>query len=531
MPDPVEQKPAEKVSIENLPRWQDIPAIGLPTAVDPEADDGVDGSTKPPKEPRSESPFAFSETVNRKIVFWKGDLCALKIDAIVNTTNERLTDKTGIAGRVFQLAGKKLGEECTAAESCPTGDAIITSGCELEARYIIHTVGPRFSLKYKTAAENALHGCYRRSLEVLKDNKLRDIAFPVVNTDRKGYPRRPAAHIALRTVRRFLDMYGGGIETVMFVIPPTEEEHWSIYSDLLPMYFPRSEEEQKAVLPFLPADIGNEIGETVIEDRKIRVGGLIAPEGAPAPKFQMPPKPLKDPLPSEQKAIMESSFSQMSDHPDDLREKRDDAKPKAEREIEDNNRRYNKFLRQALETDLSDMADLNFIYESGQDATGRPNIVFVASHIPVATVDMERVLLYMVRVLDPVVNKDFNVIYFHSNFSSNNKPPFAWLKEVYSIFNRKYKKNMKRIFLVHPTFWTKAVLWFAKPFVSAKVWKKFYYIQRLRDIYEYFDSKTLSIPEEIIKFDQDLYGAQYAKEAAVGAPKSSSTTETKNDGL
>jgi len=328
-------------------------------------------------------------------------------------------------------------------------------------------------------------------------------------------------------------MYGGGVETVMFVIPPSEEEHWSIYADLLPLYFPRSEEEQKLVLEFVPADIGNEIGETVIEDRKIRVGGLIAPEsGHVAPKFQMPPKPLKDPVPTEQKALMKASFSQMSDHPDDMREKRDDAKPKAEREIEDNNRRYNKFLRQAMETDLTDMADLNFIYESGQDATGRPNIVFVASHIPVATVNMERVLIYMVRVLDPVVNKDFNVIYFHSNFSSSNKPPFAWLKEVYSIFNRKYKKNMKRIFLVHPTFWTKMVLWFAKPFVSAKVWKKLFYIPKLRDIYEFFESNTLRIPEEIIKYDQDMFGAQYAKDALVGpSTTTGGKAEHKNDGL
>jgi len=242
----------------------------------------------------------------------------------------------------------------------------------------------------------------------------------------------------------------------------------------------------------------------------------------------MPPKPLKDPVPTEQKAIMTASFSQMSDHPDDVREKRNDAKPKAEREIEDNNRRYNRFLRQALETDLTDMAELNFIYESGQDATGRPNIVFVASHIPVTTINMERVLMYMVRVLDPVVSKDFNVIYFHSNFSSNNKPPFAWLKEVYSMFNRKYKKNMKRIFIVHPSFWTRAVLWFAKPFVSAKVWKKLFYIHKLRDIYEFFDSKTLRIPEEIIKYDQDAFGATYAKDALVGP---STTTETKNDGL
>jgi len=88
-----------------------------------------------------------------------------------------------------------------------------------------------------------------------------------------------------------------------------------------------------------------------------------------------------------------------------------------------------------------------------------------------------------------------------------------WLKEVYQIFNRKYKKNMKRLFIVHPNFWVKLVLWFTQPFVKKKFWRKVQYVQRLFDLYEFFDPKTLLIPEAIRKYDLDLYGAEYASKS------------------
>jgi len=69
---------------------------------------------------------------------------------------------------------------------------------------------------------------------------------------------------------------------------------------------------------------------------------------------------------------------------------------------------------------------------------------------------------------------------------------------------------MKRLFIVHPNFWVKLVLWFAQPFVKKKFWRKVTYIQRLFDLYEFFDPKTLLIPEPIRKFDLDLFGAEYA---------------------
>lgn len=145
-------------------------------------------------------------------------------------------------------------------------------------RFIIHSVGPRYNERYRTAAENALHSCYRNSMRLLKEEGLRTIAFPPLYAPRKGYPRVDAAHIALRacspavrplrlllahllppsppsgTVRRFLEHYGDGIDVTVFVTESAADH--STYQRLLPLYFPRSVEEQVAAESKLPAYTG-----------------------------------------------------------------------------------------------------------------------------------------------------------------------------------------------------------------------------------------------------------------------------------
>ena len=85
----------------------------------------------------------------------------------------------------------------------------------LPCKRLIHTVGPRYNDKYKTAAENALHNCYRNALRVMVENKLNTVAFSCAYTVNKGYPRKDAAHIAIRTVRRFLEHWGEDIDLVV----------------------------------------------------------------------------------------------------------------------------------------------------------------------------------------------------------------------------------------------------------------------------------------------------------------------------
>lgn len=152
----------------------------------------------------------------------------MEVDAIVNTTNEALTERTGCSGSIMFAGGPELATACVHSDPCRTGEAVITVAGRLAAKYVqsprhlrapvatntqqsihvvppslrhvIHTVGPKYNEKYKTAAENALHNCYRNCLRVLKENDLSTIAFPCVYTTKKGYPREAAAHIAIRTL-------------------------------------------------------------------------------------------------------------------------------------------------------------------------------------------------------------------------------------------------------------------------------------------------------------------------------------------
>ncbi|MQL73575.1 hypothetical protein Taro_005930 [Colocasia esculenta] len=159
---------------------------------------------------------------------------------------------------------------------------------------VIHTVGPKYAVKYHTAAENALSHCYRSCLELLIENGLQSIATGCIYTEAKNYPREPAAHVAIikqsnvifgscalieflqrnlsGTVRRFLEKQKDKITAVVFCT--TTSSDTEIYKRLLPLYFPRDKHEEEIAMLKLPADVGDENGEIIIDERKIRIRPL-----------------------------------------------------------------------------------------------------------------------------------------------------------------------------------------------------------------------------------------------------------------
>eukprot|EP01018_Ginkgo_biloba_P036518 Gb_02660 [translate_table: standard] len=131
---------------------------------------------------------------------------------ILNVNLDEMHSSPGL----HAAAGPGLAEECATLGGCRTGMAKVTNAYDLPARRVIHTVGPKYALKYHTAAENALSHCYRSCLELLIEHGLQSIAMGCIYTEAKNYPREPAAHVAIRTVRRFLEKHKDKITAVVF---------------------------------------------------------------------------------------------------------------------------------------------------------------------------------------------------------------------------------------------------------------------------------------------------------------------------
>ncbi len=146
----------------------------------------------------------------------EGDLTAQAVDAIVNAANRSLLGGGGVDGAIHRAAGPALLEECRALGGCETGEAKITHGHDLPARWVIHTVGPVWR-GGGHGEDDLLARCYRSSLALALKRGLRSIAFPSISTGAYGFPIARASAIALRETTRVLNEHPGRLERVVFV--------------------------------------------------------------------------------------------------------------------------------------------------------------------------------------------------------------------------------------------------------------------------------------------------------------------------
>lgn len=163
--------------------------------------------------------------INDRIEIIKGDITTLTTDAIVNAANSSLLGGGGVDGAIHRAAGPALLAECRQLNGCPAGKAKITGGYNLPAKYVIHTVGPIWrggdSGESKLLAE-----CYRNSLKLAAEHKIRSIAFPSVSTGVYGYPVELASAIALREIKGFMED-NSTVDRVIVVC--FDDETYSVY--------------------------------------------------------------------------------------------------------------------------------------------------------------------------------------------------------------------------------------------------------------------------------------------------------------
>ena len=163
----------------------------------------------------------------------KGDITKLKVDAIVNAANSSLLGGGGVDGAIHRAGGPKILEECMVIREkqggCKTGEAVITTGGNLPAKYLIHTVGPVW-YGGKNNEDELLANAYKNSLRLATEYEIKSIAFPNISTGVYGFPKQRAAEIAVNAVKDFFNLTTL-IKEVFFVC--FDEENYKIYQSLL----------------------------------------------------------------------------------------------------------------------------------------------------------------------------------------------------------------------------------------------------------------------------------------------------------
>ncbi|XP_078485895.1 ganglioside-induced differentiation-associated protein 2 [Ciona intestinalis] len=450
--------------------------------------------------------FDVRHDLNDRIYLCSDDLSKLEVDAVVLPINDVNLHKSQLAKDVTLGAGPEISavyERYKLNKDMKTGSVAFETGFALPARFVISVMEPRISLKYQTAVETALHGCYVGAMQCAAEQKLSSVAFPLLY-DPTAEPSLTThmGHIAIRTIRCCLQKLSCHPKAVVLVLT---EKQMDLYSNLLSTYFPRSNAEASDFIYWLPQTEFTDWGEIVRADRAIRISDF-ATESQATP--EMPESSHKEDDPVIPSTITSHSFASMSgDH--DSRRKRQIENMTKDKMLKSQERIYHRLLRCARTENLSEIASTKALYVCGNDRGGSPVVVLVAKYMNVQNMNMDKALLYFIHILDSVVNERYSLVYFHTVSESKNHPSVEFIRHVYHTLDQRYRENLKYLYIVHPSFMSKIFVWLFSTFSASDVKGQVLSIKNIPQLYQFISSDQIDIPPFVVDYDLEANASTY----------------------
>ncbi|CAN7989312.1 unnamed protein product, partial [Ixodes hexagonus] len=457
------------VDIAVLKRWHQIAPREMGLA-------GAEGSgDECPAGLHERTPFPVSEAVNRKVALWVGDLTSLNAHAIVNSTNENLTDKSPLSQRIVDRAGEQLRRdmlnEIRSKRTFVVGDGAYTPPSQRGGQHY-------YDSKTLTISIGSSHLLVQRLLYILC---LPNVASVTV----AAAPLSPAKssyigcvltkrwrHWALRCFccRHVLRCRGslqdGGDQGVVGQFCPLHE---------MPVYRPK--------LLYLVGTL------SLVAARNARVTG--AKRLAGEAEEEEPGSHMEGSV-----VVGRTAFARMQGDVD-----REGARAPADpltRELQ-RAHRYARLLRKARMEDLRIVREARFFYEGGRDRKGRPVFVLVGRRF--RGLDPEQVLLQLLLALDSVAPvRAFSVVYLHTQAE---EPPELGqvLREAFELLEPKHRQNLHTLYLVHPSFWTRVAAWWFTAFKVPEMRGKVNIVSRLDELFLEVAPEQLDLPRFVVEYD------------------------------
>ena len=511
-------------------------------------------------------PFDVDDELNRCLTLARGArLGALGVDAVVVGNNEALSDRSHHTGDVFARGGPSLAREVAALEGCRTGEAKLTRGHDLPARHVVHTVGPRYQARYTDAAESALHWCYRGSLQLCAEAGARSVALAPLHTERKGYPLEAGAHVALRTLRKFLERHRGAFDHVILAVGGGESGNGSgelaAYEAIAPLYFPRTAAEADASARELPAELGDADGEVIFAERLITIGaspgsgtGGGGGNSTPHKKPARVPRGFGDVAASpDGRKLTPRNLDVVGDVGRWLKEVDADGDGDGDEEGDgDGGDAAKQFLdaagkyqaareaaaaRAAAAAAARDAADYTTLmrrareaaasaegaamrksapaYVHGQDGDGRPVLVVVGARVHARRLagEEEALVLHLLAEVEPLMRAPFTVLFVAAEMGSDSGKTFDFLRALLHRF-RAIHLRVAAFYLLHPTLKMR----FTFAILGAVLWGKLHHVDSLAQLHEHFEKGQLRLPAFVFAADERRQGGGASSRAEPPPP-------------